>query len=571
MSIRPRLRPLATAVGVFALAVAACARLGWDSLELPPGLHDEYSYLFQAKTHLAGRFWFPSQNAIPGVFDQLHVLNEGRFASRYFPGTGLWLAPFVALGPPFPYLSQWLAAGLAAALVFEAARAIGGARVGLVAGVLVALAPGLADFCNLLVAHAPTLLGLSFFLCGQAHVRRRDASTRAQLAWSAASGAGLAFAMLCRPLTAAAIGLPFGLALVAGLGREIRSLRGATNAAAHRLRPLASAHRRLVATALPIALGLLILAAHDRAITGSVWQTPYGLYNAIYTPRHVYGFDNGVRGDAVVAPKRTVAYDRWARNLTGPGAANNARIRLDRSLRASIGASALVVGLVAIVLGRRRGDSFWLLCATSAATLHLAHVPYWFVGITAYHYVLESIPLYALVFAGSVQVVDSFARDRLAGRARALLVSAWIAIALVPTVWPWLVLTARHDATTGTVLREGTSFRPARLAHARFLARIEAQVRERPALVLIDQPPREIHLDLVVNDPDLNAPVLFGRFVASRMSLGAIANAFPERALYLYNDRTDRLARVGRDGRLHPFPSFPETENISKPVRRGQP
>ncbi|MDF1745935.1 MAG: hypothetical protein P1V19_19710, partial [Gimesia sp.] len=74
---------------------------------LPPAYHDEFSYLFQAKTFLAGRTWFPSHPDVPEIFDQVHVLNEGKMASRYFPGTGIWLAPFVAWG--HPYWGYWLA------------------------------------------------------------------------------------------------------------------------------------------------------------------------------------------------------------------------------------------------------------------------------------------------------------------------------------------------------------------------------------------------------------------------------------------------------------------------------
>jgi len=68
--------------------------------DLPPAYHDEFSYLLQAKTFLAGRLSFPSSPRLPELFDQMHVVNEGRFASRYFPGAGIWIAPFLAMGHP---------------------------------------------------------------------------------------------------------------------------------------------------------------------------------------------------------------------------------------------------------------------------------------------------------------------------------------------------------------------------------------------------------------------------------------------------------------------------------------
>lgn len=540
-------------VGVFLLAIATCARVGLSLLDLPPGMHDEYSYVFQAKTYAMGRFWLPSQNAIPGLFDQIHVLNEGRFASRYFPGTGLWLVPFVALDEP--YLGQWLAMGLAALLIFDAGRTIGGSGIGFVAGALVALAPGVAEFGNVLVAHAPTLLGLALFLSGFARARSTATPDRRRFAWGLASGAGLTLAMLCRPLTAAAVGLPFGLVLAAD---SLQGLRSANPVAAQATTPISesdtrrsprpSAARQLVATGLPLVIGLLLLAAHDLSITGSVWQTPYGLYNEIYTPRHVYGFENGTRGDAAQTLKRDVDYDRWARNLTWPSALRNARARLKYSLHASIGAIPFAVGLVAVVAaavaGRRGGGDFWLPCTAAIAVLHLAHLPYWFAGIHAYHYVFESIPLYALVFAGGVQTAGDCAR----ASNRPLLAPIWALLALVPALWQWLPIDAPLQTRTGVELQRGTSFEASRRQHRDFEQLVEERVDVRPALVLVNQPPASFHVDYVVNPPKLDARVLFGRFEPTRMQIEAIASAFPKRALYVFDERRGRFDRIEPSG-----------------------
>ena len=52
--------------------------------ELPPAYHDEFSYLFQTETYLAGRLSFPSHPTAARLFDQMHVVNEGHFASYIF-------------------------------------------------------------------------------------------------------------------------------------------------------------------------------------------------------------------------------------------------------------------------------------------------------------------------------------------------------------------------------------------------------------------------------------------------------------------------------------------------------
>ncbi|MGD9857542.1 MAG: hypothetical protein AB7U20_21580, partial [Planctomycetaceae bacterium] len=177
--------------------------------ELPPAYHDEYSYLFQSKTFLAGRVWFPSHAAMPELFDQMHVLNEGRFASRYFPGAGLWIAPFLALGNP--WWGHWTAHAMASFLVFWIGRHLANNGVGLLAGLLTALSPGMGLFSNLLLAHHPTLVGLLVFVITFLKLRRALRNGGPAWGWAAVSGTALTYAMLCRPMTAAGVGLPFGV------------------------------------------------------------------------------------------------------------------------------------------------------------------------------------------------------------------------------------------------------------------------------------------------------------------------------------------------------------------------
>ena len=203
---RSRTRPACYSLLVAGVSLAASLGVGARFDGLPPAYHDEYSYLFQAETFLAGRASYPSHDGAR-LFDQMHVLNEGRFASRYFPGTGIWMAPFVAAG--HPYWGHWLANVVCAVLMFWIGRELAGDTGGLIAGLLTACSPGMALFSNLLLAHHPTLVGLGVFLLGVLRLIRS-----AGAGWALASGVGLAFAMLCRPMTAAGIALPFGAYLL---------------------------------------------------------------------------------------------------------------------------------------------------------------------------------------------------------------------------------------------------------------------------------------------------------------------------------------------------------------------
>ncbi|TXT21907.1 MAG: hypothetical protein FD138_3934 [Planctomycetota bacterium] len=182
--------------------------------ELPPAYHDEFSYLFQAKTYLAGRLSFESHPTAARLFDQMHVVNEGRFASRYFPATGLWIAPWLWLG--WPILGHWLAGAATCVLVFGIGRELSNNGTGFVAGMLTALSPGMALFGNLLLAHHPTLLGLFFFAWSFLRWLRRGSIRDVAFA-----GIGLSWAMLCRPMTAAGFALSFGVVFVVKLWAKL--------------------------------------------------------------------------------------------------------------------------------------------------------------------------------------------------------------------------------------------------------------------------------------------------------------------------------------------------------------
>ena len=151
------------------LAVAIAAWTGWDLRDLPPAYHDEFSYLFQSLTFLDGRTSFPSFEPMPQLFDQMHVLNEGRFASRYFPGAGAWFAVFHGVGSIW---GLWIAHGIVTTGASIVAGEIAGRTARVVAGLAAACSPGLCLFSQLYLAHLPTLVGLTLFLVAITRLRR---------------------------------------------------------------------------------------------------------------------------------------------------------------------------------------------------------------------------------------------------------------------------------------------------------------------------------------------------------------------------------------------------------------
>jgi hypothetical protein len=539
-----RFRPVLFSILVATTSLGSSTAVGSRFDKLPPAYHDEYSYLFQAETFLAGRVSYPSHEAAR-LFDQMHVVNEGRFASRYFPGTGLWMAPFVSLG--HPYWGHWLAGALCAVLMFWIGRDLAGDVAGLIAGLLTALSPGTALFSNLLLAHHPTLVGLGVFILGWLRMIRMTS-----IGWAAIAGAGLTFATLCRPMTAAGVALPFGVCTVWWAWRGGLSCGAAVPAApaqansvsaatpqAGRLHHKPAEHRLLVVAALtvPILAGAVGLFVYDRAITGNGWTTPYSLYTDIYTPRHVYGFNNVTRGEQHLGPRAIENYDRWAENLTPSLAATNAVTRLSASWKWSLGLIPLILLLGAgLVLFRQLPRGVWLIFA-GIVSLHAVHVPYWFVGMEDHHYVFESGPLWAL-WTGVV-TVEACRVWRSIGHGA---MNWWWGAVLVFAV---IMNYAVSGGTWSAPLEQGigrVAF--ARKKHGQFADLVAREARPLPALVLVDPDSSDRHIDYVTNAPDLRGPVLIARYLPDIMPLEEVKRLFPDRSLFLYRVRENDWQRL---------------------------
>jgi hypothetical protein len=535
--------------------------------ELPPAYHDEFSYLLQARTFLQGRWWLPPSAAVPELFDQVHVLNEGRFASRYFPGTGAWLTPFVAVDRP--YWGQRMAGCIAAVCLFLAGCELGGFRIGLVAGLLTAVSPGIALFSNLILAHHPTLVGLGIFLAAMLRFMKTHT-------WGAAlvAGIGLNFAMLCRPMTAAGFAFPFGVWMAWWLVLP-RGTSWRTRSAA------------VAAMGIPLAAGFVVLAVQNQAITDNWRTSPYQQYTDIYTPRHVYGFNNVVRGEQRLGPKVLDNYDRWAQNLTPTLAARNVLDRLRASGQWTLGLVPLVMSVVAFCGLTLHEDSRWKWIAAAVVSLHVAHVPYWFVGIMEWHYVFETAPLLLLITSGATgSLVRAWRADGQTAMAvwwgcvlATALATAYLSVdffvlsvatgaaALVASIAAWRKLLERRTvvalavlsaASLGASLVWPSPLWPvsrldaavsqvafSRNKYAAFRERVRQVAGERPTLVLVIPDPADRHIDYVTNERGLEESLTIGRYPQDK-NIERIRRAFPERRIVVFDAASGALQTIQR-------------------------
>tara|TARA_R110002072_G_scaffold303069_1_gene492581 strand:- start:60910 stop:62820 length:1911 start_codon:yes stop_codon:yes gene_type:complete len=506
--------------------------------EMPPAYHDEYSYLFQAETFATGRLSFPSHPTAARMFDQMHVLNEGNFASRYFPGTGLWIAPFLILGEP--YLAHWLATTIICVFVFLIGRELLCNGVGLLAGLLAALSPGLILFGNLLLAHQPTLVGLGLFIYSFLRMQRlldeacnpdSSGAIRGAALAAAVSGVGLSFAMLCRPMTAAGVGLPFGVWLAWWLVRNAR----------HDRRTAAGV---VAGFAIPLAVGFVGAGICNASVTGSAFRTPYQLYTELFTPRHMFGFNNVERAQPLITDRTLENYDRWAENLDASLAVQNVKNRLMASWQWTLGLVAVVLlGTVFLVGAWRNLDGRWWLILAAILSLHAAHVPYWYDGIFHWHYVFESGVLWCLIVAAAVQLLVTYFSntDR-------PWMTAWVGLLLVASVVTNNVaIPPFQNVSRLTVGINQLAF--SRIRYFRFQLQLRQQIQQLPALVLVRHDPADRHIDYVSNHPSLTSPLLVGRLPADprtteEETARLAAEAFPDRSLFVFDAATSQLTQI---------------------------
>ena len=525
-------------LGLGALAVAVSASAGWEMRELPPAYHDEFSYLFQALTFLDGRTSYTSFEAMPQLFDQVHVLNEGRFASRYFPGAGAWFAVFHELGTIW---GQWIAQGIVAVAASIVAGEMAGRTARVVAGLAVAFGPGLCLFSQTYLAHHPTLVGLSLFLVSIMRLRRACQTGQGHaLASSFFAGLGLSYAMLCRPMTAAGVGLPFGVWLFWWAARSggLWPMRTAATSPVSASPTGISPRWVILVMGVPILTGIMIQLAYNKSITGQLLESPYQLYTDIYTPRHVYGFNNVERGEKHLGPKVLDNYDRWAENLTLPLAIRKMGVRAVASGRWTLGLAPLVFVVVWVVWNWRRWSGDFQLIVASIVSLHIVHLPYWFEGIMGWHYVFETAPLWAIVLG--VVTADFIRQCCETGHTAlrwwwggVLLTSLAIAWVTVPPLWPGRV-------PVGLI-----ELRYSRSKYAEVVELFRQQIPDR-AIVFIRADAADRHIDYVFNTPSLDSMILRARAPESEADLQRAITLFPDRTPWLFDATSSQLKRLDR-------------------------
>ena len=256
----PRWAPAA----VFVLT-AIVLTFAWGSWREIPVIHDEASYLFQAKLFASGHWVAPSP-PVPEFFEQWHVFVVPHYASKYPPGHALLMVPGIWLG--LPGMMPVLLSAAAAALVFSIARRITNATIAFWTWVWWISTPFVLW---ILASYFSQSTSIFVWMLGwYALLRWRDGGPREER-WLLLVAGCVAWLAFTRPLTAVAYTIPVGLYV---LRRTWMTKRFAS-----------------LGRAMALGSAMLLVIPLWSAITvGSVRETPYALYSRMYFPWDAPGF-----------------------------------------------------------------------------------------------------------------------------------------------------------------------------------------------------------------------------------------------------------------------------------------
>lgn len=515
--------PPSLAVGALALMTfGLVAGFGIAHGEHAPFVPDSVAYVFQAKIFASGRLTAPLP-PVEGAFDFFtpppFAFTDDSWAAQYPFAHPLVLSVGQLFGVVW-LMPALLAAG-SVALIYATGAAGHTRRVGMLAAVLLASSPFFLMNAVDLMSH--NTAGF-FLLASLACLARLD---RRPVLFGAV--AGLAFGLLLntRPLTAAALTVPFGLYLLSPL------LQRNWRQCAKQTAPFAVA----------AAVMALLFLGWNYTITGDAFTTGYQSSGVTFFPSGVPGATTGsAGGDGLGAALGSGGLHRWALGL--------------QSLRTQMGLLLLVlngwpvvIGLtfsaLPFLLGTRRGWDWFLLGSAVAAMV--VWVRYESTGVMyGPRYWYESMPFLLLLAArGADRAADLLGSAVAAIRERRLsvpgemdlgiariVVYGFVAVLVLSSAWGWM-LGRRTTWEADLVPNRASAMCCVLGVDDRIHRLVEAQDLHN-ALVLVDPCGNNFVCFGSVfwrNNPTLDGDIVYAKDISEKRD--EIIAAYPGRAVYL--------------------------------------
>ncbi|MEO7110784.1 MAG: glycosyltransferase family 39 protein [Polyangiaceae bacterium] len=235
------------------LSALAARLIAHFALRDVPHAMDEIAYVFQARTYLTGHVTAPV--ALPRAAFASWLIDDD--TTRYGVFRPGWPA-ILALGT-LVHLRAWvnpILHGLTTWIVSKSARRIGGPRARILAALVYGFSPQALFLAASLMPQ--TLIALGAACALWSGIAANTVKTRRRSL--AIGGAGVAIAMLSHPISGIVILIGFAALVLLALHRRKMSADF------------------LVAPLLPIALGIIVRAAYNQAVTGSGSISPQNVW-----------------------------------------------------------------------------------------------------------------------------------------------------------------------------------------------------------------------------------------------------------------------------------------------------
>lgn len=256
--------------------------------------HDECSYMIQMRMLATGHLWMP-RHELADFFDSFYLLSKPVYASMYFPGTAMLFVPALWLHWP-TWVIPILVAGAIVGWVYRLVTEWVDGVMGMMAALLIVSLSWYRMVSVMLLSQLPLLLlGLVMIW---AWSRWRSGGFR--MGWILLIGACAGWAAITRPLDALCFAGPVGVAVGSDLyGQTTKKLKWMVMLA-------------LIAGAMPF---LIVQLVFNRGATGSVLQSPFGMYAQRDLPGTSYGFHrvpSGAEPESIV-PQKKLLYAKWVK------------------------------------------------------------------------------------------------------------------------------------------------------------------------------------------------------------------------------------------------------------------